>query len=71
MYLSEPRDLMVRLLSMGASRFREAFARATNGTVFSENRFGIRHFGSTLYEPLSASEQARADGLRNVVASVY
>lgn len=71
MYLSEPRDLMVRLLSMGASRFREAFARATNGTVFSENRFGIRHFGSTLYEPLSASEQARADGIRNVVASVY
>jgi len=71
MYLSEPRDLMVRLLSMGASRFREAFARATNGTVFSENRFGIRHFGSTLYEPLSESERARADGIRNVVASVY
>ena len=71
MYLSEPRDLMVRLLSMGASRFREAFARATNGTIFSENRFGIRHFGSVLYEPLSKAEQARADGIRNVVASVY
>ena len=71
MYLSEPRDLMVRLLSMGASRVKEAIARATLGTVFSENRFGIRHFGTMLYEPLNEVEKARADGLRNVVTSVY
>ena len=71
MYLSEPRDLMVRLLSMGASRVREAIARATLGTVFSENRFGIRHFGTILYEPLNEVEKNRADGLRNVVTSVY
>ena len=71
MYLSEPRDLMVRLLSMGASRVREAIARANLGTVFSENRFGIRHFGTMLYEPLNEVEKKRADGLRDVVTSVY
>lgn len=71
MYLSEPRDLMVRLLSMGASRVREAIARATLGTVFSENRFGIRHFGTILYEPINEVERQRADGLRNVVTNAY
>ena len=71
MYLSEPRDLMVRLLSMGASRTREALARATNGTIFSENRFGIRHFGTMLYEPINEVEKQRADGLRNVVSNAY
>lgn len=39
LYLSEPRDLMVRLLSMGSSRVREAFAYATRGMIFSENKF--------------------------------
>lgn len=58
-YLSEPRDLMVRLLSMGSSRFKEAFAHATRGQVFSESRFGIRHFGSILYEPLNELERQR------------
>ena len=71
MYLSEPRDLMVRLLSMGASRVKEAFARATNGTVFSENRFGIRHFGTMLYEPLNEVERARSEGIRQTVAGVF
>ena len=71
MYLSEPRDLMVRLLSMGASRVREAIARATLGTVFSENRFGIRHFGTILYEPINEVERQRADALRNVVTNAY
>jgi len=71
MYLSEPRDLMVRLLSMGASRVREAIARATLGTVFSENRFGIRHFGTILYEPINEVERQRADALRNVVSNAY
>jgi len=39
LYLSEPRDLMVRLLSMGSSRVRESFAYATRGMIFSENKF--------------------------------
>jgi len=56
MFMSEPRDLMVKLLSMGTSRFREAIGHATRGTVFSENKFGIRHFGTILYEPLSDLE---------------
>jgi hypothetical protein len=67
MYLSEPRDLMVRLLSMGASRVREAFAHATRGTVFSQNKFGIRHFGSILYEPLSEGEAAKSDAIRESI----
>ena len=65
LYLSEPRDLMVRLLSMGASRVKEAFAHATRGTVFSENKFGIKHFGGILYEPLNEIERNRFSGIRN------
>jgi hypothetical protein len=68
MYLSEPRDLMVRLLSMGTTRWREAFAHATRGTVFSQNKFGIRHFGTILYEPLSDSERNKNAGIRNSMA---
>lgn len=71
LWLSEPRDLMIRLLSMGASRVREAFAHATRGTVFSENKFGIRHFGSILYEPLTEREKAQASQYRNTVSDVF
>jgi hypothetical protein len=74
MFLSEPRDLMVKLLSMGTSRFREAFAHATRGTVFSENKFGIRHFGHILYEPLNELEaqknNAIKEGFKNAVEAV-
>jgi len=74
MFLSEPRDLMVKLLSMGTSRFREAFAHATRGTVFSENKFGIRHFGSILYEPLNEVEaqknKAVRDSFKNAIDAV-
>ncbi len=70
LYLSEPRDLMVRLLSMGTSRTREAFAHATRGKVFSENKFGIRHFGTILYEPLTESERNKNIGVRNSVEDV-
>lgn len=55
-WLSEPRDLMVRLLSMGSSAFKEWVSWGTQGTIFSENRFGIRHFGSILYEPMTDGE---------------
>jgi len=65
MYLSEPRDLMVKLLSMGTSRFRESIAHATRGVVFSENKFGIRHFGNILYEPLNPQEAQKHAALRS------
>jgi hypothetical protein len=71
LWLSEPRDLMIRLLSMGASRTREAFAHATRGTVFSENKFGIRHFGTILYEPLTDKEQKQYQDYRSSVANTY
>jgi hypothetical protein len=64
MFLSEPRDLMVKLLSMGTSRFRESISHATRGTVFSENKFGIRHFGSILYEPLNPIEAQKHAALK-------
>ena len=51
-WMSEPRDLMTRLLSMGGSTFRETVSHATHGMIYSENRFGIRHFGTLLYEPM-------------------
>lgn len=68
LWMSEPRDLMVRLLSMGASRFREAISRSQRGMVFSENRFGIRHFGSILYEPLNKDEQEKQDAIRENIS---
>ena len=68
-WLSEPRDLMIRLLSMGSSRVREGFALATRGTVFSENKFGIRHFGSILYEPLTKREEIQAQNYRDAVVN--
>jgi hypothetical protein len=70
-WLSEPRDLMVRLLSMGTSRFREGFAHATRGRVFSENKFGIRHFGTILYEPLNDIEKAKNEAVLSSVNDAY
>lgn len=67
LWLSEPRDLMVRLLSMGSSTFREAFANATQGLIFSENKFGIRHFGQVLYEPLTSGESQRHSAVNEAV----
>ena len=71
LWLSEPRDLMVRLLSMGTSRFREGIAYATQGLVFSENKFGIRHFGSILYEPMNFQEQIRHQSRIDAIADAH
>ena len=70
-WLSEPRDLMVKLLSMGSSRTREAIAHATRGRIFSENKFGIKHFGSILYQPLSDQEKAKNDAVVSAVEDAY
>lgn len=69
LWLSEPRDLMVRLLTMGASRFREGLSRAYRGMIFSENRFGIRHFGSIVYEPLNKSDAEKTAAIRDNITS--
>jgi hypothetical protein len=71
LWMSEPRDLMIRLLSMGASRMREAFAHATRGAVFSENKFGIRHFGSILYAPLSPEDEQKAMQYKASVVNAF
>lgn len=71
LWMSEPRDLMIRLLSMGASRTREAFAHATRGAVFSENKFGIRHFGSILYKPLTDQEEAKSSMYKQSVINAF
>jgi len=71
LWMSEPRDLMIRLLSMGSSRTREAFANATRGAVFSENKFGIRHFGSILYEPLTEAEKQRSTQYRQSITNAF
>lgn len=70
MWLSEPRDLMVRLLSMGSSRTREALLRATKGIVFSENRFGIRHFGSILYD-FMGDDQIKHDQISSAISGAF
>ena len=66
-YMSEPRDLMITLLTQGSSIAKEVIANATRGAVFSENRFGIRHFGMMLRVPLSAEEEERNDFRKNFV----
>lgn len=70
-WLSEPRDLMVRLLTMGSSRTREAIAHATRGRIFSENKFGIRHFGQILYEPLNDLEAAKNQAVVSQVKDAF
>ena len=70
-WLSEPRDLMVRLLTMGSSRTREAIAHATRGRIFSENKFGIRHFGQILYEPLNDLEAAKNEAVVSQVKNMF
>lgn len=70
-WLSEPRDLMVRLLTMGSSRTREAIAHATRGRIFSENKFGIRHFGQILYEPLNDLEAAKNEAVVSQVKDSF
>jgi hypothetical protein len=70
-WLSEPRDLMVRLLTMGSSRTREAIAHATRGRIFSENKFGIRHFGQILYEPLNDLESAKNEAVVSQVKDSF
>lgn len=59
LWMSEPRDLMTRLLSMGSSGVRESLAHASRGAIFSENRYGIRHFGTILYDPMTDEEEAK------------
>ena len=71
LWLSEPRDLMVRLLSMGASRFRESVAYAQRGLIFSENKFGIRHFGNILYQPMSVAEEKKHYARIDAIADAY
>jgi len=71
LWLSEPRDLMVRLLSMGSSRAREAIANSYNGIIFSENRFGIRHFGTTLYDSLTDQEGLMAQGKMDKLSAAF
>lgn len=70
-WMSEPRDLMIRLLSMGASRVREAFSHALRGAVFSENKFGIRHFGQILYAPLTEEEGAKSTLYKQSVINAF
>lgn len=71
LWLSEPRDLMVRLLSMGTSRFRESVAYANRGLVFSENKFGIRHFGSMIYQPMSREEEVKHFARVDAIADAH
>jgi endonuclease YncB( thermonuclease family) len=61
MWVSEPRDLMIRLLTMGASKSKEATAHATGGRIFSESRWGIRHFGNIMFPTMTPNETALHD----------
>lgn len=67
-YMSEPRDLMLNLLTMGSSVFKEFIASASAGQILSENRFGIRHFGKMLYSPLSEDEAKKNAARRDHIA---
>lgn len=61
LYLSEPRDLMLAMLTKGSSIVREVIAHATKGQIFSENRYGIKHFGLMKYTHMGAAERDKND----------
>lgn len=67
---SEPRDLMVRLMTMGGSTVREAISHATRGKIFSENRFGIRHFGVILTDSMTDNEKKLTDLRHSFVGKI-
>lgn len=70
LYMSEPRDLMISLLTQGSSKVKEFVAHATQGEVFSENRFGIRHFGTMFYQVLDGREAARLESHGNRISAI-
>lgn len=69
LWFSEPRDLMLRLLSMGGSTTKEAIALATAGMIYSQNRFGIRHFGRILYDSMTENETANQAARQKYMSS--
>lgn len=71
LWFSEPRDLMVRLMTMGGSTSKEAFVQANAGMIFSENRFGIRHFGRILYDSMTPNESAFQQARETAVKGTY
>lgn len=70
LYMSEPRDLMITLLTQGSTTVRQTIAHATQGEVFSENRYGIRHFGSMFYEPLDGEERDKVGRNKHRLSSI-
>lgn len=48
LFYSEPRELIVRVLTLQASSWRKAFSLITGGAWHPEPRNGIRHFGELL-----------------------
>lgn len=70
MYMSEPRDLMITLLTQASSTFKEFVAHATQGEIYSENRYGIKHFGSMFYEPLDGVELDKVGRNKNRLSGI-
>lgn len=68
-WLSQPRDLMVNLLTMGSSTAKQAISNMRRGKVFSENKFGIKHFGMMLYPPLTTAEKAQEAKKKDYLSS--
>ncbi len=69
LWFSTPRDLIVRLMTMAASPSKEAIANAAAGMVYSENRFGIRHFGHILYDAMTPTENANQQAREGFMSS--
>ena len=64
---SEPRDLIVELLTSGGSVYHQAISAATKGAVMGDSRFGIRHFGCIFWEPEKEEEVAQDGQRQNAV----
>lgn len=71
LWLSEPRDLMITLLTQGVSTMRQNLAFTTNGYVFSENKYGIRHFGSIMYAALNDNEADKSTKTKEKIGSAF
>lgn len=68
--LSEPRDLMITLLTQSVSKWKDVYAHASRGEIFSENRYGIKHFGAMLYTYLDGDERDKHNRQRDTITTI-
>jgi endonuclease YncB( thermonuclease family) len=60
---SEPRDLIIKLLTQKTSSLKNALALAMQGNIAPDPKGGIRHFGMLLFNKLSDEQKSTGDDI--------